>query len=137
MRQAWETLSQPARIKLEAVALRPAADAAERIERLQRVDAPIRHTNHVTAGVEQVDLDQVALPRKRLLLFRLVRRTSGAGGLVCRTHHLDQRDELHRVVRVEDLDPRLVNLKVLDLHDHRRIGPGAGCGGEPIGTGDF
>src|SRR4051794_27220190 len=39
-RQAGEPLRQPSRVELETMALRPAADAANRVERLERLDAP-------------------------------------------------------------------------------------------------
>ena len=80
----------------------------------------------MAALAKQIDFDQVALPRKRFLLFGPVRFTAWASGLVGGTHDLDQSDEFHRVVRVQDLNPRLVNLQVFDLDDHRGIGLASG-----------
>jgi len=47
--------------------------------------------------------------------------TARSGALVGRAHDFDQRNELHPIAGVENLDSRFVNLQVFNLDDHGRI----------------
>ena len=122
-------------IKLEAVSRRPAADAAEVIERLyfQSFYPPLGNAHDVAATPHQVDFDQMAVARQDLLLLRLVRCTARTKGLVSRAHHLDHCDQLHFAVGIEDLNPRLVDFQVFDSHISRACTPPTRPGAQDMG----
>jgi hypothetical protein len=76
----------------------------------------------MSAPAHRVDLNQVTVGREGLLLLRLVRGRTVASGFIRGAHDFEQRDQLHFVVGIQDLNPRLVDFEILELHDERCVG---------------